>query len=197
MKTRNHTKIFFYGIKEIADKIDISLIEMLVNELLKIKKRGGRIFFLGVGGSAGNASHAVNDFRKLCEIESYSPLDNVSEFSARVNDEGWDLSLSEWLKVSKLNHKDAVFILSVGGGNFKKKVSTNIIYGIKLAKKRKSKILGIVGRDGGYTNLKGDIVVKVPNVNSKLVTPFVEAYQAVIWHCLVSHPKLQSKKTKW
>ena len=154
-------------------------------------------FFLGVGGSAGNASHAVNDFRKLCEIESYTPTDNVSEFSARINDDGWDSSFAQWLRVSNLNKKDAIFIFSVGGGNVKKKVSLNLVEAIKYAKKVKSNIFGIVGRDGGFTKKNGDCVILIPNLNSKLVTPFAESYQAVVWHCLVSHPLLQKIQTKW
>ena len=155
------------------------------------------MFFLGVGGSAGNSSHAVNDFRKLCNIESYTPTDNVSEFSARINDDGWNQSLSNWLRVSKLDKKDAIFILSVGGGDLKKKVSLNLIESIKYAKKVKSKIFGIVGRDGGFAKKNSNNIILVPNIDSKLVTPFAEAYQAVIWHCLVSHPLLQKEKTKW
>ena len=168
----------------------------MAKEILKIKKKGKNIF-LGIGGSAGNSSHAVNDFRKICEVESYTPTDNVSEFSARINDDGWDSSFSKWLKVSKLNRKDAIFIFSVGGGNLKKKVSVNLVEAIKYAKKIKSKIFGVVGRDGGFTKLKGDKIILIPNVNPKMVTPFTEAYQAVVWHCLVSHPILQKVKTKW
>ena len=165
--------------------------------ILNIKKRKGRIFFLGVGGSAANSSHAVNDFRKLCEIECYSPTDNVSEFSARINDEGWDTSFLEWLKVSRLNKKDAIFILSVGGGDEKRKVSVNLIKAIDYAKKKGSTILGIVSRDGGYTGKKADLAIVIPNKEKKLITPQAEAFQAVVWHCLISHPSLQTKKMKW
>ena len=191
------SKKYFNDVASIANTIDLKQIEKLVSELSKIKKKGGRIFFLGVGGSAGNASHAVNDFRKLCEIECYTPTDNVSEFSARINDDGWDSSFAQWLRVSNLNKKDAIFIFSVGGGNVKKKVSLNLVEAIKYAKKVKSNIFGIVGRDGGFTKQNGDCVILIPNLNSKLVTPFAESYQAVVWHCLVSHPLLQKIQTKW
>ena len=197
MKSSEHVKKYFEGIKNISDLLIKQDIEDLAKEILKIKKKRGRIFFLGVGGSAGNSSHAVNDFRKICEVESYTPTDNVSEFSARINDDGWDSSFSKWLRVSKLNRKDAIFIFSVGGGNLKKKVSVNLVEAIKYAKKIKSKIFGVVGRDGGFTKVKGDKIILIPNVNPKMVTPFAEAYQAVVWHCLVSHPILQKVKTKW
>jgi len=197
MNSKKHVKIYFDGIKNISNILSTQDIEALAKEIAKIKKKNGRIFFLGVGGSAGNASHAVNDFRKICEIESYTPTDNVSEFSARINDDGWNTSFSEWLKISKLSKKDAIFIFSVGGGNLKKKVSLNLVEAIKYAKYVKSKIFGVVGRDGGFTKIKGDKVILIPNVNPNLVTPFAEAYQAVVWHCLVSHPLLQKVKTKW
>ena len=197
MKKNNNIKNYFKGISEISKKIDQNKIDKLAKSLLKIKKQGGRLFFLGVGGSAGNASHAVNDFRKLCEIESYTPTDNVSEFSARINDDGWNSSFKEWLRVSNLNKKDAIFILSVGGGNLTKKVSLNLVEATKYAKKIKSKVFGIVGRDGGFTKKNGNEIIIIPNVDLKLVTPFTEAYQAVVWHCLVSHPTLQKIKTKW
>ena len=197
MKVSKHIKNYFNEIRDISENIKKKDIENLAKALSKIKKQQGRIFFLGVGGSAGNASHAVNDFRKLCEIECYTPTDNVSEFSARINDDGWNSSFSEWLRVSNLNKKDAIFIFSVGGGNVKKKVSLNLVEAIKYAKKVKSNIFGIVARDGGYTKKSGDCVILIPNLNSKLVTPLAESYQAVIWHCLVSHPLLQKIPTKW
>ena len=196
-KNNNHVKEYFSQVSIIASLIDKSKIESLVKELAKIKKKSGRLFFLGVGGSAGNSSHAVNDFRKLCGIESYAPTDNVSELTARINDEGWSVSFSDWLKVSKLNKDDAIFIFSVGGGNKKKNVSTNLITAIQYAKKVKAKIFGIIGRKDGYTNIHGNKVIVVPEVSKKLVTPHTEAFQTVIWHCLVSHPLLQSKRTKW
>lgn len=188
---------YFNQISIIAQNLDYKKLERLVAKILKIKKKGGRIFFLGVGGSAGNCSHAVNDFRKLCNIECYTPIDNVSELTARINDEGFNSSFSNWLKVSKLNSNDAIFIFSVGGGNIKKKVSLNIVEAIKYSKKKKAKIFGIVGRDGGYTLKKGDEVILVPEKEKKFITPIVESFQAVVWHYLVSHPKIQENKTKW
>ena len=192
-----HVKNFFDEVKNIANNIDKKDIENLAKEIRVIQKNKGRIFFLGIGGSAANSSHAVNDFRKLCNIESYTPTDNVSELTARINDEGWDTSLSNWLKVSKLNKRDAIFILSVGGGNQKKKVSVNLINAVKYAKKRKSKIFGIVGKKNGYTRMNAHVSILIPNINEKLITPHTEAFQAVVWHCLVSHPLLQIHKTKW
>ena len=188
---------YFKELIEAIDNIDSAKIEKTVDLLIRLKKAKGRLFIVGIGGSAANASHAVNDFRKLCEIESYTPTDNVSEFSARINDDGWNNSFSEWLRVSKLDKKDGIFILSVGGGNLTKKVSLNLVEAIKYAKKINSNIFGIVGRDGGFTKKNGNEVIVIPNINNKLVTPFAEAYQAVIWHCLVSHPALQKIKTKW
>jgi D-sedoheptulose 7-phosphate isomerase len=188
---------FFKGISEISETIDEKSILKLVEEIKKLKDRKGRIFFLGVGGSAGNSSHAVNDFRKLCNIEAYTPLDNISELTARINDDGWDTSLSNWLKISKLSHKDAIFVLSVGGGNLKKKISVNLIKAAIYAKKKKSKIFGIVGKKDGFIGKNSDSVVIIPEVNKSLVTPYSEAYQAVVWHALVSHPILKSNKTKW
>jgi len=196
MKT-SHINNFFNEVKKIAEKIDKNEIQKLAESINDVRKKKGRLFFLGVGGSAGNCSHAVNDFRKLCNIESYSPTDNVSELTARINDEGWDSSFSEWLKVSNLKKKDALFIMSVGGGNLKKKVSVNLVNGIKYAKKKQSKVFGIVGKNNGYTRTNATVSVLVPNVNNKLITPHTEAFQAVIWHCLVSHPLLQIRKTKW
>lgn len=165
--------------------------------LLGIRNNGGRLFLLGVGGSAGNCSHAVNDFRKLCGIEAYSPIDNVSELTARTNDEGWDTVFAEWLKVSRVNEKDAIFVLSVGGGDAAKNISVNLVKAVDLAKDRGAKVLGIVGKSTGHTAKKGDAVVIIPQVNSNWVTPLSEGFQAVVWHCLVSHPKLQQKSTKW
>ena len=181
----------------ISNLIDKNKIQSLAKSIYQTKKKGGRIFFLGVGGSAGNCSHAVNDFRKICNVESYCPSDNVSELTARINDDGWETSFANWLKISKLNSKDSLFIMSVGGGNIKKKVSMNLVEAINYGIRKRSKILGIVGRDGGFLRKKGDQVVIVPTVNKKKVTPHVESFQAVIWHCLVSHPLLQLNKTKW
>ena len=193
----NHIFNYFNLIPELVKKIDTKKIQRAVNHLISVKRKKGRIFFLGVGGSAGNCSHAVNDFRKICEIESYTPTDNVSELSARINDDGWDSSFRNWLKISQLNSKDVLFIFSVGGGNQKKKVSVNLIKAIDYARNKKSKVLGIVGRDGGYTKKKGDAVIIIPTLDKKLITPYAESFQSVIWHCLVTHPKLQSKKMKW
>jgi len=200
-KSNNQSKIFiknyFEKISLISQIIDINELNNLVYELKKLKMRNGRLFILGVGGSAGNASHAVNDFRKLCNIESYCPTDNTSELTARINDEGWNSSFENWLKVSKVKKSDSVFVLSVGGGSKSKKISVNIIKAIDYVKKKKVKIFGIIGKKNGYAKLKGDNVIVVPEVDKKMTTPFSEAFQAVIWHCLVSHPLLQECKTKW
>jgi len=182
---------------EIIQKIDVSAIEKMADLLAKVKADEGRIFFLGVGGSAGNCSHAVNDFRKIVGIESYAPTDNVSELTARTNDEGWATVFVEWLKVSKLQPKDALFIFSVGGGNLEKNISPNLVEAIKLAKSVGAKVTGVVGRDGGYTAQAADACVIVPTVNPDTITPHSEAFQAVVWHLLVSHPKLKANQTKW
>ena len=182
---------------EIIQKIDVSAIEKMADLLATVKADGGRIFFLGVGGSAGNCSHAVNDFRKIVGIESYAPTDNVSELTARTNDEGWATVFVEWLKVSKLQPKDALFIFSVGGGNLEKNISPNLVEAIKLAKSVGAKVTGVVGRDGGYTAQAADACVIVPTVNPDTITPHSEAFQAVVWHLLVSHPKLKANETKW
>jgi len=183
--------------QEIIDQIDIEAIEKVADLLAIVKKDQGRIFFLGVGGSAGNCSHAVNDFRKIVEIESYAPTDNVSELTARTNDEGWPTIFEPWLKLSKLNPKDAVFIFSVGGGNLEKNISPNLVNALKYAKQVGAKITGVVGRDGGYTAKVADACVIIPTVNPENITPHSEAFQAIIWHLLVSHPKLKENQTKW
>jgi D-sedoheptulose 7-phosphate isomerase len=183
--------------KEIINHINVDAIEKVADLLATVKKDQGRIFFLGVGGSAGNCSHAVNDFRKIVEIESYAPTDNVSELTARTNDEGWATIFEPWLKLSKLNPKDAVFIFSVGGGNQEKNISPNLVNALKYAKQVGAKITGVVGRDGGYTAQVADACVIVPTVNPENITPHSEAFQAVIWHLLVSHPKLKENQTKW
>lgn len=192
-----HASVFFDEVGEIAKQISLQMVEALADELAAVRDRGGRLFLLGVGGSAANCSHAVNDFRKLCGIETYAPTDNVSELTARTNDEGWNTVFAEWLKISCATEKDAIFVLSVGGGNLERNVSPNLVAAIKEAKARGTKVLGIVGRDGGYTKQVGDVVVVVPTVADERVTPHAEAFQAVVWHCLVSHPKLQIKATKW
>ena len=182
---------------KIIELIDIDSIEKIVDILSTVKADGGRIFFLGVGGSAGNCSHAVNDFRKIVGIESYAPTDNVSELTARTNDEGWGTIFVEWLKVSRLNENDCIFILSVGGGNLEKNISPNLVEALKYAKEMHSKIVGVIGRDGGYTAKVANACVIIPVVNPDNITPHSEAFQAVIWHLLVSHPKLKSNQTKW
>ncbi|MBA3035256.1 MAG: SIS domain-containing protein [Desulfobacterium sp.] len=182
---------------DILNKVDVIAIEKMVDLLAVVKQGDGRVFFLGVGGSAGNCSHAVNDFRKIVGIESYAPTDNVSELTARTNDEGWATVFVEWLKTSKLSAKDAVFIFSVGGGNLEKNVSPNLVMALQYAKAVGAQITGVVGRDGGYTAQVADACVIVPTVNPDTVTPHSEAFQAIIWHLLVSHPKLKSNQTKW
>lgn len=182
---------------QIIQKIDAAAIERMADLLAQVKQDGGRIFFLGVGGSAGNCSHAVNDFRKIVGIESYAPTDNVSELTARTNDEGWPTIFVEWLKISKLSPKDMIFIFSVGGGNLEKNISPNLVEALKLAKSVGSKVVGVVGRDGGYTAQVADACVIIPTVNSENITPHSEAFQGVVWHLLVSHPKLKANQTKW
>jgi D-sedoheptulose 7-phosphate isomerase len=193
----SHSATFLREVSETAGLLPPDLIEAMCDELVSLRDREGRLFILGVGGSAGNCGHAVNDFRKLCGIEAYAPTDNVSELTARTNDEGWPTVFSEWLKVSRGNARDAILIFSVGGGNLEKNVSPNIVAAIGEAKTRGMKVLGIVGRDGGYTKQAGDVVVVIPTVAEARVTPHAEAFQAVVWHCLVSHPKLQKNATKW
>lgn len=182
---------------EIVNQIDVVAIEKMADLLVAVKENGGRIFFLGVGGSAGNCSHAVNDFRKIAGIESYAPTDNVSELTARTNDEGWQTVFVEWLKTSKLTSNDVLFVFSVGGGNLEKNISPNLVEALKFANSVDAKVIGIVGRDGGYTGQVADVCVIVPTVNSENITPHSEAFQAVIWHLLVSHPKLKLNQTKW
>lgn len=182
---------------EIIQGMDIDAIEKMADLLAEVKQSEGRIFFLGVGGSAGNCSHAVNDFRKIVGIESYAPTDNVSELTARTNDEGWSTIFVEWLRTSKLSSRDAVFIFSVGGGNLEKNISPNLVEALKYAKVAGAKITGVVGRDGGYTAQVADACLVVPTVNPETITPHSEAFQAVVWHLLVSHPKLKANQTKW
>ena len=182
---------------EITKKIDTNQIQKMVNLIKDTREKNGRIFFLGVGGGSANATHAVNDFRKIAGIESYTPTDNVSELTARTNDDGWETIFLEYLKTSKLNENDMVFIFSVGGGNQGKKISTNIVYALEYAKKVGSKICGIVGRDGGYTAKVADAYVIVPTINTKTVTPHTESFQAMIWHLLVTHPEIGINEMKW
>ena len=182
---------------DIIQLIDTNKIEEMASIISEVKKNKGRLFFLGIGGSAGNASHAVNDFRKIAGIECYAPSDNVSELTARANDDGWDSIFSGWLKVSNLNSKDVIFIFSVGGGNLERNISPNLVKAIDLAASIGSKVIGVVGRDGGYTALKGTAVVIIPTVNEESITPHSEAFQEVVWHLLVTHPKLKANQTKW
>ena len=182
---------------QIVERIDTEAIESMAELLARIKSEGGRLFFLGVGGSAGNCSHAVNDFRKIVGLESYAPTDNVSELTARTNDEGWDTVFIEWLKTSRLNGNDAVFVFSVGGGNLEKNVSPNLVRALEYARTVGAKIMGVVGRDGGFTAEVADVCVIVPTVNPETITPHSEAFQAVVWHLLVSHPRLKATQTKW
>ncbi|MFH1581664.1 MAG: SIS domain-containing protein [Pseudomonadota bacterium] len=184
-------------VKEIVDKIDRKAVDQMIDLLKTIRENKGRLFLLGVGGSAGNASHAVNDFRKLADFEAYTPVDNVSELMARTNDEGWETVFSEWLKGSRLNQNDGVLIYSVGGGDLKKNISANLVRALEYAKSVNAKIMGIVGRDGGYTAKVADVCVIIPTVNPATVTPHSESFQAVIWHLVASDPRLQKVENKW
>lgn len=188
---------FLAEIKKIIDKLDIKAIDLIVDLLRELREKKGRLFFLGVGGSAANASHAVNDFRKIVGIEAYSPTDNIAELTARTNDEGWKTVFSNWLAVSHLSSKDMLFVLSVGGGNLEKNISPNLIAALDYGKEQGSKIVGILGRDGGYTAKLADAYVLIPTVNVDHITPHTEAFQAVIWHLMVTHPKLKLMTTKW
>jgi D-sedoheptulose 7-phosphate isomerase len=182
---------------EAIKRINPGEIEDIANVLFDTRENNGRLFIIGSGGGAGHSSHAVCDFRKLCNIEAYAPYDNISELTARVNDEGWDVTILNWLKVSRLNDRDCIFVFSVGGGNDEKQISTNIVNVVKYAKSIGVKIAGIVGKDGGYTKKNGDAVALIPIINSDHITPLTEGLQAVVWHLLVSHPKLQVNPTKW
>jgi D-sedoheptulose 7-phosphate isomerase len=193
----NHIEKYLTEVKKVTEAIDKNEILKTVKILKDIKINKGRIFFVGVGGSAANASHAVNDFRKIAGIESYTPTDNVSELTARINDNGWDSSLRDWLVTSNINEKDCLFVLSVGGGSEEKKVSVNLINAIKYIKEKNAAVVGIVGRDGGYTKKNADACILIPVVNDKSVTTHSEAFQSIVWHLLVSHPEIQSYKMKW
>ena len=193
----SHSEKYFSQVEAIARQLDLAVVDRIVAGLVDLRTRGGRLFVLGVGGSAANASHAVNDFRKLCGIEAYAPTDNVSELTARTNDEGWETVFDGWLRISRLSADDALFVFSVGGGNAEKNVSVNLLHGLNRAKEVGAKIFGVVGRDGGHAAKVGDAVAIIPTVDAGLVTPHTEAFQAVVWHCLVSHPNLQVKATKW
>ena len=182
---------------QILQRLDLGKIELMVELLRRTRDNSGRLFILGVGGSAANASHAVNDFRKICGIEAYAPTDNVAELTARINDDGWDSSYAEWLRGSRIREHDLVLVFSVGGGSLDKKISTNIAHALDVAKSVGAKVIGVVGRDGGYTAAVGDAVVIVPTISPDLVTPHAEAFQAVIWHGIVSHPRLKINVAKW
>lgn len=193
----NFVEQFFVEVGEIAGKMDCVNIENMANALAEIRKQEGRLFLIGVGGSAGNCGHAVNDFRKICGIEAYAPTDNVSELTARTNDEGWATVFSAWLKISRISSKDAILVFSVGGGDREKGISENIIAAVDVAKEVGAKVFAILGKDTGYAAKHGDIVVVIPPIEPGRITPHSEAFQAVVWHCLVSHPSLQQKATKW
>ena len=189
--------VFLTEVEEVARRLDAATIEQMASLLAAVRERSGRVFILGVGGSAGNASHAVNDFRKLAGIETYAPTDNVSELTARVNDEGWPTVFEAWLRVSHLQSRDAILVFSVGGGSVERNVSPNIVAALDYAKSVGASVLGIVGRDGGYTARVADVCVIIPTVHADRITPHSEAFQAIVWHLLVSHPALQQKATKW
>ncbi|MBC8343432.1 MAG: SIS domain-containing protein [Bacteroidetes bacterium] len=191
------TDNFLSEIKSIVEKLDNTVVEKMAKILVDIRNNQGRVFFIGSGGGAGHASHAVCDFRKLCNIESYAAYDNVSELTARVNDEGWDSTILNWLKVSNLNSKDCLFVFSVGGGSADKNISNNIVKAVQYIKEKGGKVVGVVGKDGGFTKEAGDAVVVIPTINENHITPLTEGFQAVIWHLLVSHPLLQINPTKW
>ena len=193
----NFATTFLAEAAQVIERIDADAIERVVEALVRLRERGGRLFILGVGGSAGNASHAVNDFRKLVDIEAYAPTDNVSELTARTNDEGWETTFAAWLKVSRLRESDAILVFSVGGGDLERNVSANLVRAVQYAKQVGATVLGVVGRDGGYTAQAADAVVIIPTVNDAHVTPHSEAFQGVVWHCIVSHPALKACATKW
>jgi len=191
------TKHYLSEASEILSQIDVAAIDRVIGKLQDVSRQGGRLFILGVGGSAANASHAVNDFRKICGIEAYAPTDNVSELTARTNDEGWETVFAQWLRGSRLNARDLVMVLSVGGGDLDRNISPNLVRALQYAKEVHATVVGIVGRDGGYTARVADACVIVPTVNAQTVTPHSEAFQSVIWHLLVSHPALKSHATRW
>jgi len=197
MTNTSFARQYLHEVKQIIDQLDIGPIDSMAQLLTDLRAGGGRLFIVGVGGGAGNASHAVNDFRKIARIEAYSPSDNVSELTARTNDEGWDTTYAAWLKVSRISATDMVFVFSVGGGDLKRNISANIVHAVQYAKEVGAKVIGVVGRDGGYTASVADACVIVPTVNPNAVTPHTESFQAVIWHLLVSDPRLQIMSNKW
>lgn len=193
----DYIKRYLQEAKEIIDRIDAPVIDKIISVLKETRQKNGRLFLVGSGGGAGHASHAVCDFRKICGIESYCPTDNVSELTARINDDGWDTSISNYLKGSKLNSNDCVFVFSVGGGNEEKNISMNLVNAVKLAKERKAKIVGVVGRDGGYTARMADACVIIPTISSDTVTAHAESFQALVWHLIASHPQMKVSEMKW
>lgn len=197
MTTNGYTSTYLSEVGSLAAQLDARAIDRIVEGLAGLRDRGGRLFFLGVGGGAGHASHAVNDFRKIAGIESYAPTDNVSELTARINDEGWDSCYAEWLRGSRLSPRDAVFVFSVGGGSLDRRISTNLVASLALARKVGASIFGVVGRDGGYTAQVADACVVIPTASAETVTPHTEEFQAVVWHLLVSHPVLRRNAMKW
>ncbi len=197
MLPSNHTKTYLRETAEIAELVDAERVDLLVAALLELRERGGRVFFLGVGGSAANCSHAVNDFRKLCSIEAYTPTDNVAELTARINDQGWDETFSNWLAASNLTSNDAVFVLSVGGGDEQRGISVNLIRAIEHAQRVGAMTLAIVGRSDGFAATQAEVAVVIPTIAADRLTPHTESFQAVIWHCIVSNPLLQSHATTW
>ena len=197
MSSMSFSRTFLDETVDIVRKIDASAIDRLAESLAKVRDGGGRLFILGVGGSAGHASHAVNDFRKICRFEAYTPTDNVSELTARVNDEGWDSSFAEWLKISRVEKRDAVLVFSVGGGNVEKNISVNLVRAIDEARNRGARIFGIVGKDGGYTKKVADECIVIPTASQERITPHTEGLCAVVWHLIVSHPALKAAQTKW
>ena len=197
MSISDYTKTYYDEVAEVARGIDQGQVDAMIELLVDARARGGRLFILGVGGGAGHASHAVNDFRKICGMEAYTPTDNASELTARVNDDGWNTVFANWLKGSRIRGDDIVLVFSVGGGNAEKNISANIVEALKLAKSVGAKVIGVVGRDGGYTAQVADACVVVPTVNPATVTPHTEAFQAVVWHGLVSHPRLLANEMKW
>ena len=193
----SYIKDYLEEVTTVAKELDQTAIENMVHLIIDIRRKGGRLFFLGVGGGAANASHAVNDFRKIAGIESYTPSDNASELTARTNDDGWESVFVEWLKGCKLNSKDGVFVFSVGGGNAEQNISANVVRALEYAKQIDAKIMGIVGRNGGYTAQVADACIIVPTVNPNTITPHTESFQGVIWHLIVSHPEVQISEMKW
>ncbi len=194
---KKYVERYLEEVAKIAKTIDKNKINKVINRLVKLRKENGRVFFIGVGGSASNCSHAVNDFRKIAQIESYTPVDNVAELTARTNDEGWDTVFSAWLERSRVNKKDLLFVLSVGGGNIKKNVSVNLIHAINYSIKKRCDVAGIIGRDGGYVNKKSNLCILVPSQSNDTITPLAESWQSIVWHLIVSDPRIIKYSNKW